>query len=199
MTTANAHSTTTATKPVVDAVDAATRATQQFASATQTCCKGANDAFKAYGEANQKLFSAFTKAWGFEAFNPFAMQTSTNPAAAMASSFDAAVKAMNGIVDANARFVTECNALMIDAIRTNVRTLERTGTLLASQMNQATAPKNAKPMTDAAREIFDEASTLMTKTSERLLAMNTEHVQHLAKVMEESFARASAGKTCCNG
>ena len=198
MTTATP--TTPSAKPAVDAV---TQATQQFSSATQACCKGANDAFKAYGEANQKLFSAFTKAWGFEAFNPFANTMTTNPTAAMATNFDAAVKAMNGIVDANARFVTECNSLMIDAIRTNVRTLERTGALVASQMSQATGTtpnaKAAKPVTDIAREIFDEASTLMTKTSERLLAMNTEHVQHLTKVMEETFARASASKPCCNG
>lgn len=74
---------------------------------------------------------------------------------------------------------------------------------LAAQLATTGTPnansKNAKPVADVAREIFDEASTLMTKTSERLLAMNTEHVQQLAKLMEETLARATAGKSCCNG
>ncbi len=197
MTTTTANT----SKPQTDAV---AQAAQQFNTATQTCCQGANDAFKAYAEANQKLFSAFTKAWGFDAFaatvNPFVPGT-TN----VAAGFDATVKAMNGLVDANARFATECNAVVIDAIRTNVRTFERTGAVMLNQFaavaNAPAGTKCTKPVVDAAREIFDETSTFMTKTAERTMKMNTEHVQNVAKVLDEAFTRttaAVAGKTCCN-
>jgi hypothetical protein len=193
-------------------------AVAQMTQAAQACCQGANDAFKAYAEANQKLFGSFTKAWSTPFFNtgwtagwnPQTWEKSDNQACTM-NPFDSMVKMMNGVVDAHARFATECNALTIDAIRTNVRTLERMGTMMndmaatqASRVTGTPAAKNTKPFADTAREIFDEASTFMAKTSERMMKMNTEHVQSVAKVMDEVVVRplaaagAAATKGCCN-
>jgi hypothetical protein len=225
MTTTAANTATPKTPDVKETV-------HQVAQAAQTCCQGANDAFKAYAEATQKFFGTVTKAWTapfasmpFGQFpNPFAGQTPTANwnAEAMNSlnccnPFDAMVKLMNGMVDANARFANECNALTVDAVRTNVRTIERLGSMM-TEMNEAfaanaarvtgttapTAPaaatgKNSKPFTDTAREIFDEASTFLAKTSERMMKMNTDHVQSMAKLMEEVAVRplANASKPCC--
>lgn len=221
MTTTTTSSTAPKTPDVKETV-------HQVAQAAQTCCQGANDAFKAYAEATQKFFGTVTKAWTapfasmpFGQFpNPF---TGQNAAPAWnadvmnswnaCNPLDAMVKLMNGMVDANARFANECNALTVDAVRTNVRTIERLGTMM-TEMNEsfaanaarvtgapapATTSKNAKPFTDTAREIFDEASTFLAKTSERMMKMNTEHVQSMAKLVEEVAVRplANASKSCC--
>lgn len=163
------------------------------AGAAESCCSSAADAFKAGLEANQKLFnsmtSAFTtavnemtaKAWNPAMNNPFAASFGTLPA-----SFERMTKAMNTLVDANARFASECNALVIDAMRANARTLERAGTVMLGQLTG----KAGKPVADATREIMDECGAFATQTSERLNRMNGEHLRQVTQVMEQVTARA---------
>lgn len=205
---------TASTAKTVDPKDTMHQVAQQVTQATQACCQGATDAFRAYADANQKLFATITKAWSA----PFtgttwpmptwaAMWEKSDQAACPCNPFDAMVKLMNGMVDANARFANECNALTIDAVRTNARTIERMGTMMnemvaaqAARTTGGTPAKGGKPIADTAREIVDEAATFLAKTSERMMKMNTEHVQSVAKLMDEVVVRPLGGtKTCCNG
>ncbi len=163
---------------------AAENTTCHGAAATKACCDGATEAFKAAVETNQKMFNAFMgtfmKGWNMDAF--------TSPAASMPAAFDKVTKAMNALVDSNARFATECNALLIDAVRTNARTVERTGDMLMGQFNANVTrdgAKSAKPATETAREILDEAYGFATKTGERLMKMNNDRLQRLSEVMDE--------------
>lgn len=151
----------------------------------QACCQGAQDAFKAGVEANQNLFNsfmnAFTKTWNMDAFKT---PMNTVPAA-----FDKLTKAMNAVVDSNARFMNESSALAIDAVRTNVRTFERTGDIMLGQLMGQTTCKSTKPAVESAREVFDEACSFASKASERLLKMNTDHVQNMSRVMDEMLVQ----------
>ncbi len=162
-------------------------AAQTATAAAQACCNGVNDAFKAGVEANQNMFTAFTnaftKGWTPEAF--------AAPAVTIPAAFEKMTKAMNSLVDSGARFATECNALAIDTLRTNARTIERTGDMMVGQLTG----KTTKPAAETAREIFDEACGFTTKAGERAMKMNTEHAQRVSQVIDGAFAC----KTTCNG
>lgn len=169
--------TTTTAKPVNETTNAATEA-------AQACCRTAADAFKSGVEANQKLFTSmansfsetFTRGWTPMTVNPWASNMGTMPAA-----FERMTQAMNTLVDANARFASECNAMLVDAMRSNARTLERSGVLM---MNHVTG-KNSKPATDAAREIVDECTTFARQLGERTTKMTADHARQVAQVMDQ--------------
>ncbi|MDZ4829401.1 MAG: hypothetical protein SGJ09_04280 [Phycisphaerae bacterium] len=167
-------------------------------AAAQACCQGANDAFKTGVDASQTMFNTFKNM-----FNVFNMDAFTAPftatASTMPATFEKMTKAMNTLVDANARFVTECSTLTVDAMRTNARMLERTGDMMVSSM----AGKNSKPVTETSREIFDEACAFTTKTGERVMKMNTEHGQTISQnwvqLADTFVSQNGAAKSCCNG
>lgn len=169
--------TTTNTKPTNDTTTCAT-------NAAEACCRGATDAFKAGVEANQKLFTSmantfsetFAKGWNPMSMNPFTAKVGTVPA-----NFENMTKAMNTLVDANARFASECNAMVIDAMRANARTLEHTGALMVNHLTG----KTTKPATDAAREILDECNTFAKQMSERTTKMTSDHARQVTQVMDQ--------------
>jgi hypothetical protein len=194
------------TDPTMNATTAAknvaNNATQTTAAAAQACCQGANEALKAGVDANQKMFGAFANAFSNPFANPFMANWNTDAfTTAIPAAFEKMSKAMHGMIEANARYATECNALVIDAMRTNARTMERTGNLMVSQLTGTNGPtgKSAKPVVDAAREIFDEASGFTTKAGERLMKLNTEHAQQVVQIMEQAMTCNGTQKTaCCN-
>jgi len=164
--------------------------THAATEAAETCCRTAADAFKAGVEANQKLFTSmantfsetFTKGW--TPMNPMSMNPWASTMGTVPAAFERMTHAMNTLVDANARFASECNALMVDAMRTNARTLERSGALMVNHFTG----KSAKPATDAAREIMDECQTFARQVTERCTKMTSEHTRHVAQVMDQVLA-----------
>ncbi|MBX3355421.1 MAG: hypothetical protein KF724_06955 [Phycisphaeraceae bacterium] len=175
-------STSTTTKPVNETV------TNAANEAAQACCRTAADAFKAGVEANQKLFTSmansfsetFSRTWNPMAFNPMSQWATTTGANTMPAAFERMTQAMNTMVDANARFASECNALFVDAMRAHARTLERSGALM---LNHFTG-KTAKPTPDAAREIMDECTTFARQMSERTTKMTADHARQVSQVMD---------------
>lgn len=160
--------------------------TSATGTAAQACCQGATDAFKAGVETNQKMFNTFTESLtkGMNT-NAFTMPVGTMPMA-----FEKMTKAMNSLVDSGARCMTECNTLMIDAMRNNARMIERTGDVMVGQMTG----KSTKPVTETTREIFDEACGFSTKAGERLVKMTAEHAERVTTIVTE----ATACKSTCN-
>ncbi len=116
-------------------------------------------------------------------------------ASAVQNGFETMIASMNGMIDANARFMTECNAMVIDAVRTQARAFERVGTIMVEQSKNPTA----KPATDATREIFDESAAFVTKTGERMMKLQNEHMQSMSKIMNSAMTRMQpvANATCC--
>jgi hypothetical protein len=126
--------------------------------------------------------------------------TSTNAftapmASAFQTGFETMVASMNGMIDANARFMNECNAMVIDAVRTQARAFERVGTIMVEQSKTPAA----KPATEATREIFDESAAFVTKTSERMMKLHNEHMQSMSKIMNSAMTRMQpvANASCC--
>lgn len=150
--------------------------TAKPASETTDCC------------SNQPWSATNWSNWTSNAFrNPFAFGN---------EAFVGMTKTMNGMIDCNARLMTETNALVVDAMRANARTLERTGDLVlnavACQMaGEKASPKNAKPATETAREILDDACAFASKTTERALKLNSEYMQNVGKVVGQAFARSN--------
>lgn len=131
---------------------------------------------------------------------PFAMP---NGSAGAQAAFEQMTQAMHGVVDANARFATECTALAVDAVRANARAVERMGEALIQMPSGCTAAQGtAKQSTatpnasiDAVRAIVDDAATFARTAGERLVAMQGEHAKSIAGIVERSVR----GTTCCNG
>lgn len=158
-------------------------------AAAQACCQGASDAMKTGMESNQKMFNMFTENMNkMMGMNPFVMPAMNMPVGTMPMAFEKMTKAMNSMVDSSARCMTECNTLMIDAMRNNARVMERTGDMVVGQMTG----KSVKPMGETCREIMDEAMGFSNKCSERMVKMNTEHAQRVSMVIDE----AMTCKTC---
>lgn len=164
--------------------------TNNAGAAAEACCRTAADAFKAGVEANQRLFTTmansfsetFAKAWTPmtpASFNPWATAMGSVPAA-----FERMTQAMNTLVDANARFASECNALLVDAMRANARTIERCGAMMVNQFTG----RSGKPAQDAAREIMDECSTFGRQMIERCSKMTSEQARQVAQAMEQTLA-----------
>jgi hypothetical protein len=197
--------TATATASKTTTNNSAEQAANGVNRTAQACCQGANDAFAAGVEANQKLFNtftnAFTQAWtkGWGAWNTESFAKAIP--ASFESQFGMACKAMNTIVDANARYVTEGTALMIDAARTNARAIERTGDVIVGQLTS----KNVKPVAETSKEIMDETCAFATKVGERVMKMNSDFVQTMSNIAEQTMTNvrthvSQAGqKVCCNG
>lgn len=171
----------------------------------QACCQGATEAFngvmdvmKSGVEASQKLMNTMTNTVTKNAspfnmpnmFNMFNTDGVNTPVMTVPTAFETMTKVMNSLVDANARFATECNAMAIDAVRSNARMIERTGTMMVDQMTS----KSTKPVADTTREIFDEACSFATKAGERVMKLNAEHAQHIAQLANGVMT----SKTCCN-
>lgn len=207
----------------------ATPATDHVAAATDACCRTAGDAMKAmksgldaWTDASRSMFDAAAAAYskgvaaipgvampsGEQVANPFAAFT------AFPAAFEQMTKAMNGLVDANARFATECTALAVDAVRTNARIVERTGEMVLTQVAAAGKQVNTKSATvanpqasiDTARAIFDESSTFARSAADRLLAIQGEHAKNIAVVTDRLTSGISAqvasqfnsvAKSCC--
>jgi len=169
------------------ATDAAEACCRTAAGTAEACCRNATDAFKAGVDANQKLFNtiansfADTFAKGWNPMNPMNANPFTAKLGTVPAGFEQMTKAMNTLVDANARFASECNALVIDAMRANARTMEHTGSLMVNQLTG----KTTKPATDAAREILDECNTFAKQMGERTTKMSTEHARQVSQVMEQ--------------
>jgi len=169
---------TTATKTANNGTHAATAFTQQAA-----------DSVKANMEAGQRMFNSFADTMS-KGWNPAAFAT---PAVTMPAAFEKMTKLMNGMVEANAKLVTEMSAMTVEAMKTNARTMERTGELAVAQW---TGKPGAKPVMEVAREIYDEAAAFNTKTAERLAKLNAEHGQKLTQLMDETVTCKTA---CCGG
>jgi len=147
----------------------------------------ATDTVKTNMEAGQKMFNTFadtfTKGWNMNAF--------TTPAVTMPAAFEKMTKVMHGMVEANAKFVTEMSTIAVETMKNNAKTVERTGEMMVVQMTG----KTTKPMTETAREIYDETVAFNNKTVERMTKLNTEHGQRVAQVMDETM---TCKTTCCN-
>ncbi|HYC99997.1 MAG TPA: hypothetical protein VEB22_02125 [Phycisphaerales bacterium] len=148
----------------------------------------ATETVKANMEAGQKMFNTFaetfTKGWNANAF--------ATPAVTMPAAFEKMAKVMNGMVEANAKLVTEMSAIAVETMKNNAKTMERTGEMMVAQMTA----KSVKPMTETAREIYDETVALNNKTVERMTKLNTEHGQRVAQIMDENMTCKTTG--CCN-
>ncbi|HMN40902.1 MAG TPA: hypothetical protein PKE29_08650 [Phycisphaerales bacterium] len=167
-----------------------TNGTTTQGTTAQSCCQGATDAFKTGMDMNQKMVAMFTETMtkGMNmnpVVQPFMGMTGTMPAA-----FEKMTKAMNSMVDSGARCMTECNTLMIDAMRNNARMIERTGDVMMGQMTG----KSTRPVVETAREIMDEAMAFSTKAGERMTKMNTEHAQRVSMIMDETMVCPTACK-----
>jgi hypothetical protein len=131
---------------------------------------------------------------------PFALPTA-GPASAHAA-FEQMTHAMHGVVDANARFATECTALAVDAVRANARAVELMGQAMISGVagwnaasTQGSGTKQPTATIDAVRAIVDDAVTFARTAGERLVAMQSEHAKLIAGIVDRSVR----GATCCNG
>ena len=147
----------------------------------------ATDTVKANMEAGQKMFNTFadtfTKGWNMNAF--------ATPAVTMPAAFEKMTKVMNGMVEANAKLVTEMSTIAVETMKNNAKTMERTGEMMVAQMTS----KTVKPMTEVAREIYDETVAFNSKTVERMTKLNTEHGQRVAQIMDETMVCKTG---CCN-
>lgn len=165
-----------------------TTATTTKTATTNEATQTMTDAVKTNVEAGQKMVAAFTDMFtkGFGS-NPWAQAPVAMPVA-----FEKMTKAMNGLAEANAKFVTEVGALMAETVRTNASMIERTGEVMVGTMTG----KQTKPAVETVREIAVESNAFGTKIAERVTKLNAEHGQRIAKIMEETMVCAKTG--CCN-
>jgi hypothetical protein len=168
---------TTATKPN----------TNGTASTAQAFNQQATDTVKTNMEAGQKMFNTFadtfTKGWNMNAF--------ATPAVTMPAMFEKMTKVMNSMVEANAKLVTEMSTIAVESMKNNAKSMERTGEMMVAQMTS----KSVKPMTEVAREIYDETVAFNNKTVERMNKVGTEHGQRVAQIMDETMTCKTG---CCN-
>lgn len=186
----------------------ATPATDHVSTATEACARTTNEAMKAvksgfdaWTDASRTMFDAYANAFtkGAAAMPFFGAQKNEQAGAfaSPASAFEQMTKVMNGLVDANARFATECTALAVDAFRANARIVERTGEVVLNQWSTAgrtagKTPQSPMPMFDSARAIFDEASTFAKSAADRAMAMNGEHAKSVATIVDRMMTQS-----CC--
>lgn len=153
--------------------------TTNTTAAAQACCQTATDTVKTNMEAGQKMFNTFTETFT-KGFN---MNTMNTPMATMPAMFEKMTKVMHGMVEANAKLVTEMNTIAVESMKANARTMERTGEMMVGQMTG----KTTKPVTETAREVYDEATAFNTKNVERMTKLSTEHAQRVTAIMDENM------------